>query len=139
MFHRCDDEGSKRSRFHSLLNDAQAMFTAFFFADYFPSIGWLDKLTGQYSRLEKTFKDLDVFYEEIINDHLDPNRPTSQQGDIIDVLLHLRKQRTFTFELTIDHIKALLLVNIPFFIFFTKYSLKTYSMGDLAWSERRWG
>lgn len=106
---RCDDEGSKRSRFHSLLNDAQAMFTAFFFADYFPSIGWLDKLTGQYSRLEKTFKDLDVFYGEIINDHLDPNRPTSQQEDIIDVLLHLRKQRTFTFELTIDHIKALLL------------------------------
>ncbi|XP_021759822.1 cytochrome P450 83B1-like isoform X1 [Chenopodium quinoa] len=104
-----ENEGSNRSRFHNLLNDAQAMFTAFFFTDYFPSIGWLDKLTGQSSRLEKTFKDLDVFYDEIINDHLDPNRPVSETEDIIDVLLHLRKERAFTFDLTLDHIKGVLM------------------------------
>ncbi|XP_021729909.1 cytochrome P450 83B1-like isoform X1 [Chenopodium quinoa] len=81
-----EDEGSNRSRFHNLLNDAQAMFTAFFFTDYFPSIGWLDKLTGQSSRLEKTFTELDVFYDEIINDHLDPNRPVSETEDIIIII-----------------------------------------------------
>ncbi|XP_048494564.1 6,7,8-trihydroxycoumarin synthase isoform X2 [Beta vulgaris subsp. vulgaris] len=65
------------------------------------------RLNGNLSRLEKTFKDLDAFYEEIISDHLDPNRTKSEQEDIIDVLLNLRKERSF--ELTLDHIKALLM------------------------------
>ncbi|KAL2893026.1 Cytochrome P450 83B1 [Bienertia sinuspersici] len=105
-----DDEGwSKRSRFKSLMNETEAMFTTFFFADYFPSIAWLDKLTGQSARLQKTFKDLDVFFNEILNDHLDPNRTQSEQEDLIDVLLRLRREGATTFELTLDHIKAVLM------------------------------
>ncbi|XP_056688814.1 6,7,8-trihydroxycoumarin synthase-like [Spinacia oleracea] len=104
-----DDEGSKC---HRLLSEAQAMFTTFFFSDYFPSVGWLDKLTGQSSRLEKAFKDLDAFFEEIINDHLHPNRlqTEEQEQDIIDVLLHLKKEGTFAFDLSLDNIKAVLMV-----------------------------
>ncbi|XP_010670976.1 6,7,8-trihydroxycoumarin synthase [Beta vulgaris subsp. vulgaris] len=104
---RYEEAEASRSKFHTLLNDAQAMFIAFFFADYFPFGGCLDWLSGNSSRLERTFKDLDAFYEEIINDHLDPNRFKSPQEDIIDVLLNLKKQRCF--ELTLDHIKALLM------------------------------
>ncbi|XP_074273381.1 cytochrome P450 83B1-like [Silene latifolia] len=106
---RYDEEEGQKSRFHSLLNEAQASFTAFYFSDYFPLIGWLDKLCGQYSRLERIFKDLDTFYEELINDHLDPNRTKLDQEDFIDVLLHLQKQHCFTFDLSMNHIKALLM------------------------------
>ncbi|XP_057527510.1 6,7,8-trihydroxycoumarin synthase-like [Amaranthus tricolor] len=104
-----DNEGS-RSRFHSLLNEAQALFTAFFFSDYFPYSGWLDKLTGQYSRLDKTFKDLDAFFEEIISDHINPNKSESESDheDIIDVLLHLKNQRCFEFSM--NHIKAISMI-----------------------------
>ncbi|KMT20528.1 hypothetical protein BVRB_1g005120 [Beta vulgaris subsp. vulgaris] len=105
---RYEEAEGSRSRFHTLLNDAQAMFIASFYADFFPLGGFLDRLNGNLSRLEKTFKDLDAFYEEIISDHLDPNRTKSEQEDIIDVLLNLRKERSF--ELTLDHIKALLMV-----------------------------
>lgn len=102
-----DDEGS-RSRFHSLLQDAQALFAGFFFTDHFPFVGqWLDKLTGKFSKLEKTFKDLEDFYEEIINDHL--KKPKSEQEDIIDILLQLKNEGSFAFELTMDHIKATLM------------------------------
>ncbi|XP_021851135.2 6,7,8-trihydroxycoumarin synthase [Spinacia oleracea] len=104
---RYEDEEGSRSRFHSLLNEAQALFTSFFFSDYFPSIGWLDKLNGQFSRLDKTFKILDAFYEEIINYHLDPNKPKSDEEDFIDVLLHLKKERSF--DITLDHIKGMLM------------------------------
>ncbi|KAL2893027.1 Cytochrome P450 83B1 [Bienertia sinuspersici] len=104
-----DDEGSKRNRFHTLLNDAQALFATFSFADYFPSMGWLDKLTGLSAKLEKTFNDLEAFYEEVINDHLDPNRPRSEHEDLIDVMLNLRENRSLTFDLTMDHIKAVLM------------------------------
>ena len=88
------------------------MLIAFFFADYFPFIGgWLDKLTGLSSRLERAFNDLDEFYNEIINDHLDPNRPKSDSEDIVDVLLRVRKERDFPFHLTLDHIKAVTMVS----------------------------
>ncbi|KAL2893036.1 Cytochrome P450 83B1 [Bienertia sinuspersici] len=120
-----DDESSKRSRFHTLLNDAQAMLVTFFFADFFSSIGWLDKLTGQSARLEKTFKDLDSFCEEIINDHLDPNRLKSDKEDFIDVMLNLRDQGTLAFDLTMDHIKAALMVTILFnnYLWYLNYHL----------------
>ncbi|XP_021743799.1 cytochrome P450 83B1-like [Chenopodium quinoa] len=103
-----DDEGLSRSKFHSMLNEAEAMFTSFFFSDYFPIIGWLDKVTGKFSRLEKIFKEMDAFYEEIINDHLDPNKPKSEREDIIDILLRLRKHHP-SYQLTLDHIKAILM------------------------------
>ncbi|XP_010674264.2 5-OH-xanthotoxin synthase-like, partial [Beta vulgaris subsp. vulgaris] len=106
IFRYGDDDGP-RSRFHSLLHEAKAMFTSFFFTDYFTSIGWLDKLTGQFSRLERTFKELDAIYEEIINDHLDPNKSNSEREDIIDVLLKLKQQPSS--DLTLEHIKAVLM------------------------------
>lgn len=102
-----DDEDSS-SRFHKLISEAEAMFTTLFFSDYFPGFGWLDKLTGQFSRLQQTFKNLDSFAQEIIDDHLDPNKPESEQEDIVDVLLQLMKQRSL--ELSLDHIKAVLTI-----------------------------
>lgn len=105
-----ENEGVERSRFHNLLHEIGAMFTAFFFTDYFPYVGyWVDKLSGLTSRLERIFEKMDEFYDEIISYHLDPNRPKSEHEDIVDVLLQLRKERCFSFDLTFDHIKAVLM------------------------------
>ncbi|CAL5332181.1 unnamed protein product [Camellia sinensis] len=106
---RYEDEGHERSRFHSLLNEAQALMATFFVSDYFPLMGWIDKLSGLYGRLEKNFKELDMFYQEIINDHLDPKRQASEQEDITDVLLKLQNDHSFTIDLSLDHIKAVLM------------------------------
>ncbi|KAK8527650.1 hypothetical protein V6N12_054855 [Hibiscus sabdariffa] len=106
---RYDEEGAERSRFHGLLNESQAMLSSFSFSDYFPLMGWVDRLTGFHNRLEKTFKELDIFYQELIDEHLDPNRPKPAQDDIIDVLLQISKDADFPFVLTIDHIKAILM------------------------------
>ncbi|KAL4310299.1 hypothetical protein GQ457_01G002310 [Hibiscus cannabinus] len=102
-------EGAERSRFHGLLNESQAMLSSFSFSDYFPFMGWVDRLTGFHNRLEKTFKELDTFYQELIDEHLDPNRIKPEQNDIIDVLLQISKDDDFPFDLTIDHIKAILM------------------------------
>ncbi|KAL9240122.1 hypothetical protein vseg_014379 [Gypsophila vaccaria] len=107
---RYEDEEGPRSKFHGLLNEMQALFVGFFFADYFPYLGWLDKFTGQESRLERVLKKMDMFYEELINDHLDPNRPKVEQEDIIDVLLQLKEQHSLAFDFTLDHIKAILMI-----------------------------
>ncbi|KAK8527655.1 hypothetical protein V6N12_054860 [Hibiscus sabdariffa] len=106
---RYDEEGAERSRFHGLLNETEALLSSFCFSDYFPLMGWVDRLTGFHNRLEKNFKEHDTFYQELIDKHLDPNRPKPAQEDIIDVLLQISKDDDFPFDLTIDHIKAILM------------------------------
>ncbi|KAM3357123.1 hypothetical protein P3S68_023837 [Capsicum galapagoense] len=85
------------------------MLAEFFFSDYFPLSGWLDKLFENISRLEKNFMDLDKFYEELIEKHLNPNRPKSMEGDIVDLLLQLMKEQLTPIDLTLDNIKAILM------------------------------
>ncbi|XP_015950605.1 cytochrome P450 83B1 isoform X1 [Arachis duranensis] len=106
---RYEDEGVERSKFHSLFNDFQAMMITLFVSDYIPFSGWIDRLKGLHARLDRIFKELDEFYQEVIDDHIDPNKDTSKEEDIVDVLLQLKKQRSFSFDLTYDHIKAILM------------------------------
>ncbi|GLT97597.1 hypothetical protein SLE2022_151540 [Rubroshorea leprosula] len=106
---RYEDEGSEISKFYRLLGEAQAMFTSFFVSDYFPSMRWVDRLTGMLSRLENVFKELDAFYQQLINDHLDPKRQKPDQEDIIDVFLKIMKDPQSTLHISFDHIKAVLM------------------------------
>ncbi|TYI89010.1 hypothetical protein E1A91_D03G024000v1 [Gossypium mustelinum] len=76
---RYDEEGAERSRFHELLNESQAIFSSFSCSDFFPYMGWLDRFTGLHSQ------------------------------DILDVLLQTWKDHDFSFDLTIDQIKAILM------------------------------
>lgn len=105
-----------RSRFHNLLEEAQALFGSFFYSDHFPSLGWLDNLSGQCSRLDKIFQKFDDFYEQIIKDHLNNNnKPKSEEEDIVDILLRLKEHHSFPIKITWDHIKATLMVIISLF------------------------
>ncbi|XP_061352141.1 6,7,8-trihydroxycoumarin synthase-like, partial [Gastrolobium bilobum] len=105
-----EEEGAERSKFHGLLNESQAMFLSFFVSDYIPFMGWIDKLTGLFSRLENTHKALDVFFQQVIEEHLNPNRQKeTEDEDIVDVLLQLKKQGRLSIDLTNDHIKAVIM------------------------------
>ncbi|KAL5133068.1 Cytochrome P450 83B1 [Glycine soja] len=104
-----EDEGTERSRFHGMLNECQAMWGTFFFSDYIPFLGWIDKLRGLHARLERIFKESDKLYQEVIDEHMDPNRKIPEYEDIVDVLLRLKKQGSLSIDLTNDHIKAVLM------------------------------
>ncbi|KAK2976250.1 hypothetical protein RJ640_021961, partial [Escallonia rubra] len=104
-----DDDGRETHRFHRLIRETDAMFTAFFVSDYFPPLGCLDRFTRSYCRLQKNFKEMDIFYQELIDEHLNPRRPKSTQEDIIDILLQLRKDQLSSFNFTMDHIKGVLM------------------------------
>ncbi|KAJ6742924.1 CYTOCHROME P450 83B1 [Salix viminalis] len=77
--------------------------------NYFPYMGWVDRLTGLARRLEKNFKEFDAFYQQIIDEHLDPNRSMPEHEDILDILLQIYKDRPYKTQLTFDHIKAILM------------------------------
>ncbi|KAM7272808.1 hypothetical protein ACFE04_027472 [Oxalis oulophora] len=63
-------------------------FGSFSAADFFPYFGWIvDRITGLYKRRERSFHDLDSFYQKVIDDHLDArksNKKDHQDYDIID-------------------------------------------------------
>ncbi|CAJ1949728.1 unnamed protein product [Sphenostylis stenocarpa] len=103
---RYEDEGTERSRFQGLLNECEAMMGVLFVSDYVPFLGWVDKLRGLNTRLEKCFKELDKFSQEVIDEHMDPSRKTTEEEDIIDVLLQIKKERSFSSDLTVENIKA---------------------------------
>ncbi|PHU29251.1 hypothetical protein BC332_01344 [Capsicum chinense] len=105
---RFDEEAHEKRRFNEILALSQEMAVEFFVSDYFPLFGWIDKLFGNISRLEKKFKILDEFYQELIDLHHNPNRPKSMEGDIVDLLLQLRKEQSTPFDLTLDNIKGIL-------------------------------
>ncbi|CAL1373292.1 unnamed protein product [Linum trigynum] len=106
---RYEEEGAERSRFKPLINESQALFTSFFFSDHFPLLSFVDRLSGLISRLDKNFEESDAFYQEIIDQHLDPNRPKPEQEDILDIMLQIWKDRSFKVQLTFDSIKAILM------------------------------
>ncbi|KAK8985421.1 hypothetical protein V6N11_068677 [Hibiscus sabdariffa] len=106
---RYAEKGAERSRFHGLFHESEALLSSFCFSNYFPFMGWVDRLTGFHNRLQKTFEELDIFYQELIDEHLDSNRLKPDEKDIIDVLLQILKDGNFSFDLTIDHIKAILM------------------------------
>ncbi|PHU21325.1 hypothetical protein BC332_06432 [Capsicum chinense] len=103
---RFDDETHEKKRFDLLLAESQAMMASFFVSDFFPSLSWIDKFTGLTDRLERNFKDLDEFYEDLIEQHKKPNRPKSMEGDIVDLLLQLQST---PIDLTLEDIKGLLM------------------------------
>ncbi|CAL0306177.1 unnamed protein product [Lupinus luteus] len=104
-----EDEGTEKSRFHEMLNEVQAMLGTIFVSDYIPFMGWIDKLIGLHARLDRIYKEMDKFFQQVIDEHMDQNREHAHDEDIVDVLLQLKKQRSFSTELTYDHIKAVLL------------------------------
>ncbi|WOG86187.1 hypothetical protein DCAR_0205388 [Daucus carota subsp. sativus] len=97
-------EGAK---FHRLLSEIEALFSNFFVSDYFPMFGWIDKLTGMMARLDRTFVEMDMFYQELIDEHLKPDRSASTTDDVIDVMLN--NKNSASFALTMNHVKAILL------------------------------
>jgi len=87
------------------------MMSSFFVSDYIPFMGWVDTLRGIHARLERTFKEMDNFYQEVIDEHIaDSHKKTSEEEDIVDVLLQQKQHHSFSIDLTNDNIKAVIMV-----------------------------
>ncbi|KAL7187700.1 hypothetical protein ACSBR1_037709 [Camellia fascicularis] len=55
------------------------------------------------------FQELDLFYQDLIDDHLNSKRTEFMQEDILDILLQLRNDQFPPIDLTLDRIKAVLM------------------------------
>jgi cytochrome P450 family 71 subfamily A len=104
-------EASIESR--TVLEETQKLLGAFFVADYMPWLGWVDALLGLRRRLERNFRELDAFYERVIDEHINKRAFSKEDEDLVDVLLQLHgdpaHRSTFTSR---NQIKGILTVSI---------------------------
>uniref|UniRef100_A0A0E0MMX4 Cytochrome P450 n=1 Tax=Oryza punctata TaxID=4537 RepID=A0A0E0MMX4_ORYPU len=109
------DKFSQNKNFQHALDDVMEMLSGSGSSaeDLLPTaIGRLvDHLTGFAARRERIFRQLDSFFEMVIEQHLDPNRaPPENGGDLVDVLIgYWKKDKSHgTFSFTKDHVKAII-------------------------------
>ncbi|VAH96892.1 unnamed protein product [Triticum turgidum subsp. durum] len=99
----------KYEQFQHVLEEAMDMSASFSAEDFFPNAAGrlVDRLTGIIARRERIFRDLDAFFEVVLEQHLDPARPKpeSGDGDLVDAFVRAWEEHGFTR----DHTKAMLL------------------------------
>ncbi|CAA6654620.1 unnamed protein product [Spirodela intermedia] len=96
---RCSNDGEcRRNKFHDQLWESSKLLGAFCPSDFFPSMGFLDRLTGFHGHLEKAFNFFDNLLEEEIEDHLKCDNEDDR--DFMGVLLRLQKDTSLGFSLT---------------------------------------
>ncbi|KAK4376030.1 hypothetical protein RND71_006707 [Anisodus tanguticus] len=105
---RGDDNGEKK--FCEILYETQELLCEFNVADYFPKMAWINKINGLDERLEKNFRELDKYYDKVIEDHVNSSNWIKQRDDedLVDVLLRIQKDPNQVVPLKDSHIKGLL-------------------------------
>ncbi|KAF3590777.1 hypothetical protein DY000_02025316 [Brassica cretica] len=98
--------------FNKLIREALEILGSFSASNFFPYVGWFyDWLTGLQGRREEVVRDLDAFYEQMINTHRQEKKEGSE--DFVGMLLRLSKEEAVlgNDKLTRNHIKAILMIN----------------------------
>ncbi|KAJ4954767.1 hypothetical protein NE237_011550 [Protea cynaroides] len=78
--------------------------------DFFPTLRWIDKLTGLERRINKASKGLDAFLDQVIQEHLMEKKDDkhSDHEDFVGILLQAHKDSTLNIPLTHNNIKGIL-------------------------------
>ncbi|KDP36605.1 hypothetical protein JCGZ_08421 [Jatropha curcas] len=105
--------GFTQERFQEVIHEALAKLGGFSASDFFPYVGWIvDRVTGLHSKLERSFQELDEFYQKIIEDHIQKGKEKHGHQDIVDVLLDLERYQTESegIQFSKSHIKAIIML-----------------------------
>ncbi|XP_010251006.1 PREDICTED: cytochrome P450 71A1 [Nelumbo nucifera] len=100
--------------FQKMLLEYQELLGGFSLGDFFPSMEWMHTITGLKSRLRRTFRRFDQFFNEVIEDHLSKHSSSrsrkEEHKDFVGILLDMQKNSDdLDTPLTLDNIKAIIL------------------------------
>lgn len=99
-----------RHGFQKMLEEYQELLGGFSLGDFFPSTEFLHTFTGMKSRLQKTFQRFDKLFDQMLSEHVSPERETEEHKDLVDVLLDIQKNESAAdMPLTTDNVKAIIL------------------------------
>ncbi|KAL2321770.1 hypothetical protein Fmac_026149 [Flemingia macrophylla] len=103
--------GMENNKLCEMLKETQEMLGGFFLVDFFPRLGWLGKFTAIEDRLERNFREIDKFYDQVIEEHVNErerNGATKHEHDVVDVLLQLQRDPNRPVAIGDDQIKGVL-------------------------------
>lgn len=108
--------GNGESKFGELTRRQMMLMTSFCFGDLYPSLKWIDVLTGFIGSLHETAKALGDLLDQVIEDHRlsQSDYDDDDKKDFVHVLLQLQKDGNLPIELTQDTLKAILMVSFSF-------------------------
>ncbi|KAK9108254.1 hypothetical protein Syun_024265 [Stephania yunnanensis] len=101
-----------KNRFGELAKRAMRLLGAFSVGDFFPSMGWIDVLTGLKGRLRRTSKEIDVFFDGIIDEHMmmkSDGGDLDDQQFLIDRLILAQRDKTIDVKLERENLKAIMM------------------------------
>lgn len=105
-------EGEDGKKFMDLLSEFGQLLGSFSIRDFIPWLGWIDGISGLDSKANRVAKELDDFFNRVIEDHINlENRDQhfDEHKDLVDVLLWIQRENSIGFPLQMDSIKALIL------------------------------
>jgi hypothetical protein len=75
---------------------------------------WIDVLSGLIPSLKSTFREFDVFFDQVIEEHKTKKSDGDHLNslDFVDILLRLQKNDMLDFELAKDNLKAIVMVSL---------------------------
>ncbi|XP_042488517.1 cytochrome P450 71A1-like [Macadamia integrifolia] len=112
-----EGEDNNEGKVAQITRELVAIFGTFCVKDFFPLLGWIDRLTGLQGKINKTSKKLDAFLDQVIHEHLMAKKDDKQsnQEDFVGLLLQAQKDSTFNISLTHNNIKGILVRNSRIF------------------------
>ncbi|KAL9439093.1 hypothetical protein AB3S75_024705 [Citrus x aurantiifolia] len=106
--------GGNSNKFGELSRRMMIQSASFCYRDLFPSLGWLDVVTGRIGRLKAIAREFDALFDQVIEEHRiseisDEDNDQSAEKDLVHTILKLQKDGRLGIELNQDNLKALLL------------------------------
>ncbi|XP_022956403.1 cytochrome P450 71B37-like [Cucurbita moschata] len=105
---KLDDE-----HFQHVMHSALAAIGSFSMTDFIPTFGWIiDRLNGVHGRLEKSFAEMDAFFQHVVEDRINFKKSSKKEENIVDVLLRMERESSESdaLKVTKDCVKALIMV-----------------------------
>ncbi|CAL9754020.1 unnamed protein product [Musa acuminata subsp. burmannicoides] len=131
-----------RERFVPLIKDTLALFGGFCVADMFPSLKFIDVLSGAEFRLRRLRRRLDEILGDIIKEHEGKASASSgdkagEVDDLVDVLLRLKDDPQLEVPLTMENVKGVI---VDMFVAGTETSstVVEWAMSELMRNPRSW-
>jgi len=123
-----DKKGAEQEEFKALAADVGEMVSGFSVCDLYPSIKFLNLITGSGRKFQELVRRCNKIVDPIIQDHIAMKRQGRKKDheDLVDVLLTFHKDTDepsdgSQFSLTMDNIKAIVLVSESQKIFLIKH------------------
>ncbi|PIA58212.1 hypothetical protein AQUCO_00500268v1 [Aquilegia coerulea] len=100
-----------KEAFISIMKEGISFASGFTIADFYPSLKFLEVVSGARPKIEKMHQKIDKILNHIIREHKENRMAIGGQveEDLVDVLLRIQEGGELEFPITLDNVKAVIL------------------------------